>query len=282
MRFDRIIWNVFYRSIIYSQVWISLAAFAMAYQMGHAVNDKVINLYLYSLFFATLIIYNLYKLIPFSEFNSDRLSRNFIWINFLGLGLGIIGLLYNYQGWLHLWGYLLIPLLATLIYFFPRFSFEWSRSIRKWVIAKPILLAMVWVVLTGLIPLVPIQLTPDLIIFLILRFVFLIDICLVFDIRDRLIDQNQGYFDWVSERLEKYFFQIRRVSQIMYSFGILILLWLAPGDWERLISWIIPAIILWGVRIPSSLKDSEIYYALGLDGVLGLGGVVDWFKENGF
>lgn len=282
MRYDRIIWNVFYRSIIYSQVWISLVAFAMAYQMGHAVNDKVNNLYLYSLFFATLIIYNLYKLIPFSEFNSDRLSRNFIWINFLGLGLGIIGLLYNYQGWLHLWQYLLIPLLATLIYFFPRFSFEWSRSIRKWVIAKPILLAMVWVVLTGVIPLVPIQLTPDLIIFLILRFVFLIDICLVFDIRDRLIDQNQGYFDWVSERLEKYFFQIRRVSQIMYSFGILILLWLAPGDWERLISWIIPAIILWGVRIPSSLKDSEIYYSVGLDGVLGLGGFVDWLRDNGF
>ena len=282
MRFDRIIWNVFYRSIIYSQVWISLAAFAMAYQMGHAVNDKVINLYLYSLFFATLIIYNLYKLIPFSEFNSDRLSRNFIWINFLGLGLGIIGLLYNYQGWLHLWEYLLIPLLATLIYFFPRFSFEWSRSIRKWVIAKPILLALVWVILTGLIPLVPIQLTPDLIIFLILRFVFLIDICLVFDIRDRLIDQNQGYFDWVSERLEKYFFQIRRVIQIMYFFGLLILLCLAPGDWERLISWIIPAIILWGVRIPSSLKDSEIYYSLGLDGVLGLGGFVDWFRDNGF
>jgi len=254
----------------------------MAYQMGHAVNDKVNNLYLYSLFFATLIIYNLYKLIPFSEFNSDRLSRNFIWINFLGLGLGIIGLLYNYQGWLHLWGYLLIPLLATLIYFFPRFSFEWSRSIRKWVIAKPILLAMVWVVLTGVIPLVPIQLTPDLIIFLILRFVFLIDICLVFDIRDRLIDQNQGYFDWVSERLEKYFFQIRRVSQIMYSFGILILLCLAPGDWERLIFWIIPAIILWGVRLPSSLKDSEIYYALGLDGVLGLGGFVDWLRDNWF
>jgi len=282
VRFDRIIWNVFYRSIIYSQVWISLAAFSMAYQMGHAVNDKVNNLYLYSLFFATLIIYNLYKLIPFSEFNSDRLSRNFIWINFLGLGLGIIGLLYNYQGWLHLWEYLLIPLLATFIYFFPRFSFRWSRSIRKWVIAKPILLAMVWVILTGLIPLVPIQLTPDLIIFLILRFIFLIDICLVFDIRDRLIDQNQGYFDWVSERLEKYFFQIRRVSQIMYSFGILILLWLAPGDWERLISWIIPAIILWGVRIPSSLKDSEIYYSVGLDGVLGLGGFVDWFRDNGF
>jgi hypothetical protein len=200
----------------------------------------------------------------------------------LGLGLGIIGLLYNYQGWLHLWEYLLIPLLATLIYFFPRFSFEWSRSIRKWVIAKPILLALVWVILTGLIPLVPIQLTPDLIIFLILRFVFLIDICLVFDIRDRLIDQNQGYFDWVSERLEKYFFQIRRVIQIMYFFGLLILLCLAPGDWERLISWIIPAIILWGVRIPSSLKDSEIYYSLGLDGVLGLGGFVDWFRDNGF
>ncbi|NBV13335.1 MAG: hypothetical protein EBS07_04605 [Sphingobacteriia bacterium] len=282
MRFDKIIWNVFYRSIIYSQVWISLAAFAMTYQMGHAVNDKVRNLYLYSLFFATLIIYNLYKLIPFSEFNSDNPSKKYVWINFIALGIGIIGLLYNYQGWLHLWGYLLIPLLATLIYFFPRFSFRWSRSIRKWVIAKPILLALVWVILTGVIPLVPIQLTPDLIIFLILRFVFLIDICLVFDIRDRLIDRNQGYSDWVSERLEKYFFQIRRVSQIMYFFGILILLWLAPGDWEKLISWSIPAIILWGVRRPSSLKDSEIYYALGLDGVLGLGGFGDWLRDNWF
>jgi 4-hydroxybenzoate polyprenyltransferase len=229
-------------------------------------------------FFATLFVYNFqrvfYKSPQDNSLNSIRrkwILKNQITIKLLAL-VGFIGVLVclffsrNILGLLYL-----SPLLVlSLLYFLP------FIKLRKKPLLKLLTLTLVWTAVTAVVPVVLNSTEPftqNNLLHMLVRFCFMVAICIPFDIRDLQIDKTDSVFTIPHVLGENNARWLAFVCMLIYigliflefSFGIL--------DLKVFLALLFSAIVNSVLVLMSSSKRNEYFYVAGLDGTMILQGV---------
>ena len=145
--------------ILSHSIFISLCAVALCYQ-SYTLLHIPGNRYVYAfIFFSTLCSYNFYWLISKYSFSKRRGINPFVKENisyfsiFFVAGAGMLVTLYFLP---HIYLYVAIAILLTLLYSLPLWPFEFAKYLRKAGFLKTTLLAFTWAYVTIIIPSVPI------------------------------------------------------------------------------------------------------------------------------
>jgi 4-hydroxybenzoate polyprenyltransferase len=235
-----------FRFFIYSNLFIAICAVLMVNQtcdlLLHSSPDKYLLGFVFS---ATICSYSFHwYLTSQSQVESSRIEwlkkhRVFHLIFFF---IGLIGSGIFFFFLFHYWYLLSIAAVITFLYSAPKIPHPYFRALRKIAIGKTIFLALVWMYVTTMLPvlLAGTKWTMPIILFVISRFFFIYAICIMFDFKDRPDDQAAGIrsmVTWFSERgVDQLFFIsliIYAVSAVLlsqYNFSVLkIILLLIPG-----------------------------------------------------
>ena len=107
---------------------------------------------------------------------------------------GLIGSVIFFFFLLDYWYYLIIAAIITFLYSAPKIPHSYFRVLRKVALGKTIFLALVWMFVTTILPIVISQ-QPwknDFLFFILSRFFLIYSICILFDFRDREDDKAAG------------------------------------------------------------------------------------------
>ena len=225
---------------------------------------------------ATLALYAIHRVIGIDKVGRFSDDGRFAIIKqhskHLQVYVVISGLVAIYFFWFlphYLWFWLLIPMVISLLYVLP--IFPGYRRLRDFPYIKIFLIAIVWVWLTVIIPMLESGLMEHrLWIFIFVKFFFLIAITIPFDIRDIHVDTSTGVPTLVS------FMGIVRaksfavILMILYAIGIILLVQWVDLHGIFLITEftviVITIVLIWKSR-PS---HPDYYYSFFLDGTMGL------------
>ncbi len=229
-------------------------------------------------FFATLFIYNLQRIFYSPQKDNSLLSvrRKWIFENqfsikilcLIGfLGVAITFFFNDYK----IIFYLSPLLILSIAYFLPFIKLRQN----PWF--KLFTLAIVWTTVTAIIPtlLNNVNLfSSSSILHFFVRFIFMIGICIPFDIRDIEIDKAENIFT-LSQKLGE-----NKTRWIAFGFMLLYILLIVAEFSQKMFSMkiftalMITAIINAIIVLMSSSKRSEYFYTAWLDGTMILQGVV--------
>jgi 1,4-dihydroxy-2-naphthoate octaprenyltransferase len=182
-------------------IFIAICAAAYCIETAYIFDLQIEDLSFYLwIFFATLLAYNLHSLAAIR--NSDAADQPKLVDPFARIihpfftGLAAIGTGY-YTTRIDMgehWMVVLLTALLTIGYSYPLLFWRSKRKLREYGIAKVIILALVWTISTVFLPLQDPHWYAHPIVWLVMarRFLFMIALCLPFDIRDVEKDQLQG------------------------------------------------------------------------------------------
>ncbi|HET9824648.1 MAG TPA: UbiA family prenyltransferase [Chitinophagaceae bacterium] len=261
------------RFFVYSNLFIALCALLMINQtydlFVHTTPDKYLLGFVFS---ATICSYSFHwYLTSDSLVESPRiqwLKKNRI-LHLVLFAIGLIGSAVFFFYLLPHWYWLAVSAIITFLYSAPKIPHRYFRALRKVAVGKTIFLALVWMYVTTMLPVIiaGAAFTIPVILFVIGRFFFIYAICIMFDFRDRADDQAAGIrsmVTWLSERgVNTLFFGS------LVIFGICAM---ALGYYgislTAIILLLIPAIIAATVYNYSKTNFSDYLYYLILDGLM--------------
>jgi 4-hydroxybenzoate polyprenyltransferase len=265
-----------FRFLVYSNLFIALCAVLMVYQTSELLLHSPPAIYFtFFVFFATICSYSFHwYLTPFeTETPSPRVkwlerNRNVHTILFF-TGLAGAGFCFLYL--LPFWPWLLLSAFITFLYSAPKIPHRWFRLLRKVALGKTIFLALVWVHVTTILPLLisnqPWQ--PVFTLFVISRFFLVYAICILFDYRDRDYDRRVGIrslITWLSERNITILF-----AASLVVFGVLTIWMVAFNQTGKTIFiLLIPGAITAGLYNYARKNFSDRLYYFVLDGLMAL------------
>jgi len=228
-------------------------------------------------FFATLFIYNLQRIFYTVREDNNLLStrrkwisKNQFWVKSLCI-TGLAGVVATFFFNDHKILFYLSPLLLlSIAYFLP------AIKLRQNIFFKLLTLALVWTTVTAIIPTILYQgadfSTNDLLHFF-TRFIFMIAICIPFDIRDLKIDQTEN----ISTLAQKFGEQHTRMIALgcMFIYFALIVSGFMQGMFAEKtgIAFMISAIINAILVFMTNSKRGEYFYVVLIDGTMILQGV---------
>ncbi len=233
---------------------------------------------LFFIFFATLCSYSFHwYLTNQSVIQSPRIQwvQQHRKLHLLLFLTGVIGSGISFFFLLDYWYWLVIAAIITFLYSAPKIPTLYFRALRKVALGKTIFLALVWMFVTTILPIV-ISHQPwrnDFLLFILSRFFLIYSICILFDFRDREDDKAAGIrslITYLSVRsitvlfiVTILLFIITTIGMGYYGYGtISMLLLLLPG--------IITACLYNYAR-----KDfSDLLYYFVLDGLMALSAIL--------
>lgn len=176
------------------------------------------------------------------------------------------------------WYWLLLSALITFLYSAPKIPHAYFKTLRKVALAKTIFLALVWMYVTTILPLL-ISDQPwrnDFTLFASARFFLIYAICILFDYRDREYDKSIGIrslITWLSDK------NITILFTISLLFFLIFTGWLIPFGYP---SWIIIVLLIPGaitaVLYRYAKKNfSDMLYYFVLDGLMALSSLMTLF-----
>ncbi len=269
----------FFDFILFGNIYVAFAAVCLI--QSTVVQIGLSNhLYFYSIlsFFATLFVYNLQRIFYSSQKDNSLLSirRKWIFENQFSIKiLSIIGLVgvavsFFYNDYSIIF-YLSPLLILSIAYFLP------FVKLRKNTWFKLFTLAVVWTMVTALVPSLLINPNPfstNNILHYFVRFFFIISICIPFDIRDMEVDKSESVFTLSQKLGENRTRWIAVVCMLIYISLISIEFLCEMFTVKIFIALMITAIINATIVFMSSSKRSEYFYTALLDGTMILQGVV--------
>ncbi|NND09299.1 MAG: hypothetical protein HKN87_23245 [Saprospiraceae bacterium] len=185
--------------ILYTNVWIALAAMSMVFQTQLLIGDlRLWNNHLAGfVFFSTIFVYTFHRLIGTHLFIDDKPgARFFLYLNHprIMTGLALGALLTSLLFFLNLSRQsqiqLLLPAACTLLYMMPMWK---GQRLRDLPMIKILAIAIVWSWVTVWIPFTDDgNVLKGTWLLFIEKLFFIIGITIPFDIRDRRPDQEQG------------------------------------------------------------------------------------------
>lgn len=191
-------------AVLYSSVWLSAAAVGLTWATFLFWRADVPPRLAIMIFTATLFLYNIDSVLPYKHSQRLILSERKLWmINhrrelfLLALGsLAVAGVLFWLDGWQHLLGFLGHLAAISLLYSLPvmRVGGRW-RALRDFPLLKVFLIAYVWAAVTVWIPAFYLGkplLSPVVLVLFGRRFLFILALAFVFDIRDYTKDRLTG------------------------------------------------------------------------------------------
>lgn len=279
MSFARKIFHFF----IYSNLFIALCAVAMVDQtcrlLLHSNPDSYFSGFV---FFATICSYSFHWY--FTSTDNDSANSRMLWLGrnknvhlvFFFAGLG--GAVFTGYFLLAHWPWLLLCALITFLYSAPKIPYPFFRTLRKVALAKTIFLAMVWMFVTTLLPLLisnqPWQ--TEFSIFAASRFFFIYSICIIFDYRDRKYDKSIGIRSLITRLSDKSITHLYIISLslfVSFTFGLMLFGFTYPV----IILLLFPGIATAAIFSYSKKKFSDILYYFVIDGLMALSSFITIF-----
>ena len=187
-------WKKIIEILNYSNTFISVSAAFLTFGLTNQIGGKGALFYSVFVFFSTLATYNFQRVLRADElihFDSDFLNwiRNnkqlIIWIILISLIFDLmIGVVYFKE----LKPVLLVLIISLVLSVLYVFSLK-GRSLRGITFVKMYLIAAVWTLVVGVIPLIlQEQISNEKIIFVSAHFFFIVGLCVPFDVRDLVYD----------------------------------------------------------------------------------------------
>ncbi len=182
-------------------IFIAICAAAYCIETAYIFDLQIENLSFYLwIFFATLLAYNLHSLAAIRNSNAAGMPQLIEpFARFIHPVLTAIAALGTGYFTTHIdlgehWIVMLITAILTIGYSYPLLFWRSKRKLREYGIAKIIILALVWTISTVFLPLQDTQWFSNPIVWLVMarRFLFMLALCLPFDIRDVEKDKIQG------------------------------------------------------------------------------------------
>ena len=269
--------------ILFGNIYIALGAVCLIQstikQLGFTD-----HLYYYSLltFFATLFIYNLqrifYSEVKDCNLNSIRrkwISEHQTTIKILTL-IGFIGVLLSFFSNDYRIVFYLSPLLIlSLAYFIP------FVKLRKSAGFKLLTLSTVWTMTTALVPMLlsnsslshPLA-SWQMILHIILRFSFIMSICIPFDIRDIAIDAAENVSTLPHKLGENKTKRLSVLFIVIYSVLIVLELLTKTISIASFVALLLGMSVTLLLILKCNSKRSEYYFVAGIDGTMILQGIL--------
>ena len=261
------------RFFVYSNLFIAVCALLMINQtydlLLHSPPDKYLLGFVFS---ATICSYSFHwyltseSLVASPRIDWLKKNRNFHLVLFM---IGLIGSAVFFFCLLPHWYWLLVSAVITFLYSAPKIPHPYFRALRKVAIGKTIFLALVWMYVTTILPVIiaGALFTIPILLFLISRFFFIYAICIMFDFRDRADDQAAGIrsmITWFTEKgVNRLFFFALLIfaicTALLASYGF---------SATTIVLLLVPGIIAAVVYEYSKTNFSDYLYYLILDGLM--------------
>lgn len=257
---------------IFSSLFIAICAVLMVYQTAFLFHIQLPFALFGFVFSGSVCSYNFhwYLTPPNIEQPSKKLKWNIAnkSIHLVLFIAGLIGsalftfLLLNHWFWLG------VTAFVTFLYSAPKIPYPFFSFLKKIAIGKTIFLALAWMHVTSLLPLVIVlkKLEPQHIWFVINRFFFIYAICILFDYRDIEIDRKAGIkslITYLNKSGVDWLFWGSMTIFLITSFALLNYLALST-----IIALLVPGIILGFLYYPSKKNSSDYLYYFVLDGLM--------------
>lgn len=275
----------FFDFIIFSNIFIALCAVAMAGYSTSIFNLGFPPLHFAGfIFFSTLASYSIHwyltdETVEITASRTSWLSAHkkvhaiFFIISAIGCSYFLLKEL-NYIKWI------LPAVFLTLLYTAPKFPFKPFSVLKKFILGKTFLLALMWAYVTSLLPflIMNVEWQNSYLLFFLNRFTLIFPICILFDIRDKEYDKATGVKSLVTALPPQ---KIKMVFNLFILLNIISIFfikmgWL-PGIVDNLIL-LIPTVLTYYLY-PVAVKTTNDYlFYFILDGLMALSPVLYFVK----
>jgi hypothetical protein len=228
--------------------------------------------YLYAfVFFATLGSYNFHLLMGalYAEGSSLKvlLRKHIVALGFMIVS-AIVLLCLLPKLW-HVWPYLLIAAVATASYSLVLLPVAALAPLRRVGFAKTLLLALTWTFVTALLPLQKSlgSLQPVELVFILQRFFLILQLCLLFDLRDTAIDKIKGLHSLATDMSPvavQWFFYILAGAYLLASGFLALLL----QQFAMALAFLCVQIVFVALCQVPMQRRSYLFYYFFVDGVM--------------
>ena len=264
--------------ILSHSIFISFCAAALSLQTLLLLSHPV-NIYLLSfIFFATLAGYNAYWItskVSFNRYSSFVSLLNNNKSSLVVLLIAIAGVMFCFSHLKLVMYNIIITFIFLALYAIPLVPLKQFHFTRKAGFVKTILLAIAWTMATILIPLQIriIDMPVSALLVFILRFLFMLMLCIIFDKRDAGIDKIRGLQSLatvISPALLNYFFSFIFLVYILASF----VLKYYNISMSNILALMFTGMFTGWVYIMSFKKRDYIFYYFVVDGLMFLSGLL--------
>jgi 4-hydroxybenzoate polyprenyltransferase len=266
---------------LFSSLFIALCAVMMTVQANGLLKLEYNRVYyLAFVFFSTICSYNFHwYLTPDSVGEQNRASwtRRHKQLHLVLFFIGLAGAGWFFFSFIEHWFWLSIPVVLTFLYSAPKLPFAPFLLLKKVAIGKTIFLALVWVYVTTLAPVIlgGSQWQPAYVYFTCSRFFLVYAVCIVFDYRDREQDRRDGIRSMIT------YFSEKGVNALFYSSLLAFLLttaalYLCGYPLLTLVFLLIPGLIVLALYKTAKRNFSDYLYYFVLDGLMMLSALLTW------
>jgi 4-hydroxybenzoate polyprenyltransferase len=267
-----VITNVF-RFFVYSNLFIAVCALLMINQTYDLLLETAPDKYLMGFVFsATICSYSFHwYLTSESLVESPRiewLRKHRVFHLVLSI-LGFIGSAIFFFYLLPHWYWLAISAVITFLYSAPKIPHPYFRALRKVAIGKTIFLALVWMYVTTMLPVIiaGASFSVPVTLFVVSRFFFIYAICIMFDFRDRADDKAAGILSMITLFSEKGVDWLFFMSLAIFA-SCTIVLHYYNFSFFNIILLLSPGLIAAAVYNYAKSNFSDYLYYLVLDGLM--------------
>ncbi|MCH5596812.1 UbiA prenyltransferase family protein [Niabella ginsengisoli] len=275
----------FFDFIVFSNIFIALCAVAMAGYSTHIFSLGFPPPHFAGfLFFSTLASYNIhwYLTDETTEITASRtywLARN-KWVHAFFFLISSVGCSYFLLQELNYIKWILPAVFLTLMYTAPKFPFKPFIALRKFILGKTILLALMWTYITSALPffILEKQWEPAYALFFINRFSLILPICILFDLRDKEYDKATGVKTFVT------LLPNQKIKKLFNSFIILnvisvISLWQYTSfSFVDNFILLIPTILTFSLYANATKTKNDYLFYFILDGLMALSPLLYFIK----
>lgn len=270
-------------AVLYSSTWLALAALGLCWATFLFWQVHIPWRLGIMIFTATLFLYNLDSVLPYKHSQPVALSGRKSWMRnhrrslfFLAMvALAVAGSLFLWDGWQHLIGFIGHLAVISLLYSLPiaKVKGRWW-ALRDFPLLKVFLIAYVWAAVTVWIPALYLHrplLEPVVLVLFGRRFLFILALAFVFDIRDYSKDRLMG------TRTFPGVFGVRATKLVALAALVGAALLVPVGmPVNHQAVFLLPLLLAGGVIWFADESRSDYYFALLADGVMVVQFLVVW------
>ncbi len=262
----------FLHFILAHSIFVACCAVGLCYQTYVLLNIKSNAYILAFVFFSTLCSYNFYWLLSKFYFSKRVFNLAFIkaeasfFIIFFVAGIGSTYLLFQLQ---NSFLFIAIGIVLTLLYALPLFPFYFTKKLQKLGFIKTVLLAFTWAFVTTVLP-ASFLLSTNIIavlLLLLVRFSFMLLLCIVFDMRDISIDKLHGLHSLATDLSKKTVNNITIISFVVFIISALIFCFYFSNKLQT-IGFLFTGIVFWIVFKFSMKPKGYVFYYFLVDGLM--------------
>jgi 4-hydroxybenzoate polyprenyltransferase len=184
------------RFIVSHSIFIAICAAALCFQTAILLQAKLSAWFYSFIFFSTICSYNFYWLLSSYSFVPQKIIFHLrkYYSNSLVLLIAAAGLAVSLAHLIEIVPVIAVAAVLTFLYAVPLLPFKWVQVAKKAGVLKTVLLAFTWAFITVYIPYqyAGTDNPTALYLLFLIRFLFMLMLCIIFDARDTGIDKIRG------------------------------------------------------------------------------------------